>query len=92
MRRSRTSLALAAVLVSPFAVPAPSRLPPRLLGDLGARGGAEALAEWAFARAGTCAGALSGGDSADWAAGSERCVLSGTGMHPRDGLVVEMGE
>ena len=62
MRRSRTSLALAAVLVSPLAalaVPAPSLA-------------AEALAEWAFARAGTCATTLSG-DSVDWAAGS-RCV------------------
>ena len=58
-RRSRTSLALAAVLVSPLAVPAPSHA-------------AEALAEWAFARAGTCATTLSG-DSVDWDAGS-RCV------------------
>ena len=59
MRRSRTSLALAAVLVSPFAVPAPSHA-------------AEALAEWAFDRAGTCATTLSG-DAVDWDAGS-RCV------------------
>ena len=59
MRRSRTSLALAAVLVSPLAVPAPSLA-------------AEALAEWAFARAGTCTTALSG-DAVDWASGS-RCV------------------
>ena len=61
MRRSRTSLALAAVLVSPLAVPAPS-----------VAAEAEALAEWAFARAGTCATTLSG-DSVDWDAGS-RCV------------------
>ena len=77
MRRSRTTLALAAVLVSPLAalaVPAPSHAAE-----------AEALAEWAFARAGTCASALSGGDSADWAAGS-RCIRDRV-----DGLVVEMG-
>ena len=62
MRHSRTSLALAVVLVSPFAalaVPAPSHA-------------AETLAEWAFDRAGTCATTLSG-DSVDWAAGSH-CV------------------
>ena len=74
MRRSRTSLALAAILVSPLAVPAPSHAAET-----------EALAEWAFARAGTCATALSGGDSADWAAGS-RCVRDRV-----DGLVVELG-
>ena len=61
MCRSRTSLALAAVLVSPLAVPAPSHAAE-----------AEALAEWAFDRAGTCATTLSG-DAVDWAAGS-RCV------------------
>ena len=62
MRRSRTSLALAAVLVSPLAVlavPAPSLA-------------AGTLAEWAFDRAGTCATTLSG-DAADWAAGP-RCI------------------
>ena len=62
MRRSRTTLALAAVLVSPLAVlavPAPSHA-------------ASTLAEWAFERAGTCATTLSG-DSTDWAAGP-RCI------------------
>ena len=59
MRRSRTSLALAAVLVSPLAVPAPSHA-------------AGTLAEWAFDRAGTCATTLSG-DAVDWDAGP-RCI------------------
>ena len=60
MRRSRTPLALAAVLSPVLAVPAPSHA-------------ADTLAEWAFDRAGTCMTSLSGGDSADWDAGS-RCV------------------
>ena len=60
MRHSRTTLALAAVLSPVLAVPAPSHA-------------ADTLAEWAFDRAGSCMTSLSGGDSADWDAGS-RCV------------------
>ena len=60
MRRSRTSLALAAALSPVLAVPAPSHA-------------TDTLAEWAFDRAGSCMTSLSGGDSADWDAGS-RCV------------------
>ena len=62
MRRSRTSLALAAVLtLSPaLAVPVPSHA-------------ADTLAEWAFDRAGTCMTTLSGDSSRDWGAGS-RCI------------------
>ena len=60
MRHSRATLALAAVLSPVLAVPAPSHA-------------ADTLAEWAFDRAGSCMTSLSGGDSADWDAGS-RCV------------------
>ena len=60
MRRSRTTLALAAALSPVLAVPAPSHA-------------ADTLTEWAFDRAGSCMASLSGGDSADWDAGS-RCV------------------
>ena len=60
MRRSRTTLALAAALSPVLAVPAPSHA-------------ADTLAEWAFDRAGSCMTSLSGGDTTDWDAGS-RCV------------------
>ena len=59
MRSSRTSLTLAAVLSPILAAPAPSSA-------------AEAVAEWAWDRTGTCLTALSG-DSGDWADGS-RCL------------------
>ena len=60
MSRSRTSLALAAVLSPVLTVPIPSQA-------------ADTVAEWAFDRAGSCMTSLSGKDSADWDAGS-RCV------------------
>ena len=61
MRRSRMTLALAAVL-SPVLAAAPAT-----------SHAADTLTEWAFDRAGSCMTSLSGKDSADWDAGS-RCV------------------
>ena len=60
MRHSRMTLVLAAVLSPVLAVSAPSHA-------------AGTAAEWAFDRAGACMTSLSGGDTADWDAGS-RCV------------------
>ena len=81
MRHSRMTLALVAVLSPVLAVPASSQA------------AADTPAEWVFDRAGSCMTSLSGGDTADWDAGS-RCVgdrLGGLLVDAAARLVTEQG-
>ena len=72
MRHPRTTLALAAVLITPLAAPVPAAVLPSSLDAPAPSHATGTLAQWAFDRTGACLGA-SPEDSVDWDGGA-RCL------------------